>query len=173
MDLVWQSNITQGWHPCRGRLGGSSGMNILRCAFLSHILIYYSPRANDCRRKWQLTPVSLPGRPPWTEEPQVTVPEVPKSQTQLVNIEMGILSLLQGIFPTRWLNPELPHCRWILYQLSHKGSPRILEWVAYPFSRGPSKPSNRTRSPELQVGSLPTELSEKPQNNNIKIIHHF
>ena len=26
------------------------------------------------------------------------------------------------------------HCRWILYQLSHKGSPRILEWVAYPFS---------------------------------------
>ena len=27
----------------------------------------------------------------------------------------------------------LPHCRWILYQLSHKGSPRILEWVAYPF----------------------------------------
>ena len=26
------------------------------------------------------------------------------------------------------------HCRWILYQLSHKGSPRILKWVAYPFS---------------------------------------
>ena len=25
-------------------------------------------------------------------------------------------------------------CRWILYQLSHKGSPRVLEWVAYPFS---------------------------------------
>ena len=110
---------------------------------------------------------------PWTEEPQVTVPEVPKSRTQLVNIKMGILSLLQGIFPTWGLNPGLPHCRWILYQLSHKGSPRVLEWVAYPFSRGPSKPSNQTRSPELQVGSLPTELSEKPQNNNIKIIHHF
>ena len=31
-------------------------------------------------------------------------------------------------------NPGLPHCRWILYQLSHQGSPRILEWVAYPFS---------------------------------------
>ena len=30
--------------------------------------------------------------------------------------------------------------RWILYQLSHKGSPRILEWVAYPFS----SPRNRT-----------------------------
>ena len=47
------------------------------------------------------------------------------------NIGMGSLSLFQGIFPTQGLNPGLPHCRWILYQLSHKGSPRILEWVAY------------------------------------------
>ena len=31
-------------------------------------------------------------------------------------------SILQGIFPTQGLNPGLPHCRWILYQLSHKGS---------------------------------------------------
>ena len=43
-------------------------------------------------------------------------------------------SLLQGIIPTQGLNPGLPNCRWILYDLSHKGSPRILEWVAYPFS---------------------------------------
>ena len=48
---------------------------------------------------------------------------------------MGSLSLLQGIFPTQGSNPGLPHCRQILYQLSHKGSPRMLEWVAYPFSR--------------------------------------
>ena len=41
---------------------------------------------------------------------------------------------ISGIFPTQGLNPGLPHCRQILYQLSHKGSPRILEWVAYPFS---------------------------------------
>ena len=33
------------------------------------------------------------------------------------------LSLLQGIFPTQGLNPGLRHCRWILYQLSHKGTP--------------------------------------------------
>jgi len=39
---------------------------------------------------------------------------------------------------------------------------RILEWVAYPFSRGSSRPRNRTRSPALQVDSLPTELSGKP-----------
>ena len=41
-------------------------------------------------------------------------------------------------------DPGLLHCRWILYQLSYKGSPRILEWVAYPFSRGSSQPWNWT-----------------------------
>ena len=53
------------------------------------------------------------------------------------NKGVGSLSLLQGIFPTQG---SLLHCRWILYQLSHKGSPRTLEWVAYPFSRGSSRP---------------------------------
>ena len=61
------------------------------------------------------------------------------------NTGVGSLSLLQGISPTQGSNPSLPHCRWILYQLSHKGSPRILGWVAYPFSRGSSQPRNRTR----------------------------
>ena len=54
------------------------------------------------------------------------------------------LSLLQGIFLTQGLNPGLPHCRHILYQLSHKGSPRILEWAAYPFSSRSSQPRNWT-----------------------------
>ena len=40
------------------------------------------------------------------------------------NTGMSSLSLLQGIFPTQGLNPGLPHRRQILYQLSHKGSPR-------------------------------------------------
>ena len=35
----------------------------------------------------------------------------------------GSLSLLQGIFPTQGLNPGLPHCRQILYHLSHQGRP--------------------------------------------------
>ena len=38
------------------------------------------------------------------------------------NTGVGSLSLLQGIFPTQRSNPRLPHCRQILYQLSHKGS---------------------------------------------------
>ena len=40
------------------------------------------------------------------------------------NTGVGSLSLLREIFPTQGSNPGLPHCRWILYQLNHKGSPR-------------------------------------------------
>ena len=61
------------------------------------------------------------------------------------NTGVGSILLLQGIFPPQGSNPGLPHCRWILYQVSHKGSPRILEWVAYPFSSRSSWPRNRTR----------------------------
>ena len=43
------------------------------------------------------------------------------------NTGVGSCSLLQGLFPTQGSNPGLPHCRQILYQLSHKGSPRIQE----------------------------------------------
>ena len=56
------------------------------------------------------------------------------------NAGMDSLSLLQGIFPTQGSNPGLAHCR-----QSHKGSRRILEWVAYPISRGSSWPRNWTR----------------------------
>ena len=56
------------------------------------------------------------------------------------NTGVGCHDLLQGIFPTQGSNSGLPHCRQILYHLSHQGSPRILEWVAYPISRGSSWP---------------------------------
>ena len=36
---------------------------------------------------------------------------------------VGSHSLLQGIFPTQGLNPDLPHCGQNLYQPSHQGSP--------------------------------------------------
>ena len=42
------------------------------------------------------------------------------------NTGVGSLSLLQGIFPTQGLDPGLPHCRRILYHLSHKGSPQTI-----------------------------------------------
>ena len=57
---------------------------------------------------------------------------------------VGCHALLQGIFQTQGSNPCLPHCKRILYSLSHQVSPRILNWVAYPFSRRSSHPRNRT-----------------------------
>ena len=60
------------------------------------------------------------------------------------NTGVGSLSLLQGFFLTQGWNPGLPHCRRFLYQLSHKGTPRILEWVAYPVSSLSSQPRNQT-----------------------------
>ena len=59
------------------------------------------------------------------------------------NTGVGSLSLLQGII--KGSNLGFQHCGRILYQLSHKGSPRILAWVAYPFSSGSSQPRNGTR----------------------------
>ena len=60
------------------------------------------------------------------------------------NAGVGCNVLLQGIFPTQGLNSSSPYCRQILYHLSHQASPKILEWVAYPVSRGSSRTRNRT-----------------------------
>ena len=61
------------------------------------------------------------------------------------NTGVGSISFHQGIFPIQGQNPGPPHCRWILYQLSQKGRPRILEWVAYPFDSGSSWHRNWNR----------------------------
>ena len=71
------------------------------------------------------------------------------------NTGVGSLSLLQEIFPTHGLNPGLPHCWWILYQLSHK------EWVAYPFSSRSSNPGIEPGSHELQVHLFPMKLWDR------------
>ena len=84
------------------------------------------------------------------------------------NTGVGSLSLLQGIFPTQGSKPSLPHCRQILYQLSHKGSSRTPEGVAYCFSRGSSWPRNWTGVSCIAGNSLPTELSGKPKYMYVK-----
>ena len=78
------------------------------------------------------------------------------------NTGVGSLSFLQRIFPTQGLNPGLPHCRRILYQLSHKGSPRILEWVTYPPMDLPDS-GIELGSSALQGDSLPAKLPGKPK----------
>ena len=41
------------------------------------------------------------------------------------NTGVGSRFLLQGILPTQGSNPGFPHCRQILYHLSHQGSPIV------------------------------------------------
>ena len=56
--------------------------------------------------------------------------------TQWIDTGMGSLSILQGIFPTQALNTGLSYCRWILYHLSHKGSPTVQHRELWPMSCG-------------------------------------
>ena len=51
--------------------------------------------------------------------------------------------VLQRIFSTQALNPGFPHCRWILYHLSHQGSPKL------------ALPDIKTLYGELAVKMLP------------------
>ena len=64
---------------------------------------------------------------PWTVACQV--PLVHGSSLSK-NTGVGCHSLLQGIFPTQAANL---HCRWILYLLSHQGSPVVSEFVYYRY----------------------------------------
>ena len=78
------------------------------------------------------------------------------------NTGVGTSSLLQGIFPIQESNLDLLNFRQILYQLSHKGSPRTLEWVAYPSPADLPNPGIEPGSPVLQADSLPAKPPGKP-----------
>ena len=71
------------------------------------------------------------------------------------NTRVGCHALLQGIYPTQGLNLGLPHCRWILYCLSHHRSSRILEPI--PSPRDLPDPGIKLGFPALQANSLPSE----------------
>ena len=45
------------------------------------------------------------------------------------NTGVGCHALIQGICLAQGSNPGLPHCRWILYHLSHQGSPQMDESI--------------------------------------------
>ena len=82
------------------------------------------------------------------------------------NTGVGSLFLLQGIFPIQGSNPSLPHCSQILYQLSHKRSPRILEWVVYPFFSGYSWTRNQTRVSCIAGGSFTNQVIKEAHMGN-------
>ena len=56
---------------------------------------------------------------PWTVAHQAFL----SGDSPAKNTGVDCHALLQGIFPTQGSNPGIPHYRWILYQLSYKGSP--------------------------------------------------
>ena len=88
-----------------------NGKSILRSTLFFYYqirnLVYFNPSASHSVVSDSLQLCGL--HSPWNSPGQ--------------NTGVGSLSLLQGIFPTQGLNPGLPHCRGILYHLSHKGSP--------------------------------------------------
>ena len=48
------------------------------------------------------------------------------------NTGVGCHAFLQGIFQTQGSNTVLPHCRWIIYCLSHQGSPYLTATLLQP-----------------------------------------
>ena len=49
---------------------------------------------------------------------------------QTRRLEWVAMPSSKGIFPTQGSNPGLPHCRWILYCLSHQGRRRLCSPLA-------------------------------------------
>ena len=75
------------------------------------------------------------------------------------NTGVGCYGLLRAIFSTQGLNPVIPHCRRILCYLCHQENPRILDWVACPFSRGSSRLGIKMGYP---ADRWPSELPRSP-----------
>ena len=112
----------------------------------------YIPNPFECRKWKSLSRIRLFVTPWSIQSMEFSRPEY----------GVGSLSLFQGIFPTQGENPGLLHCRRVLYQLSHKGIPRILEWVACPFSSGSSHPRNPAGVSRITDRFFTNELSGKP-----------
>ena len=75
----------------------------------------------------------------------------------------SFLDLTKALEALKWSEVKVAQscptlCNPIDYTVCGILQARILEWVAFPFSRGSSQP----RSPALRADSLPTELSGKP-----------
>ena len=132
------------WDLMDCNLTGFSVHGILQARILQWVAIPFSRGSSQHRNQTQVSFIAGRFFTVWTtREAQLGLYSPRNSPGQ--NTGVGNCSLLQGIFPTQGSNPGLLHCRRILYQLSHKGSLRILEWVAYPFSREFFQPRNQTR----------------------------
>ena len=74
------------------------------------------------------------------------------------NTGVGTLSLLQGIFLTQESNQGLLYCRWILYQLSYRGSTdegALAKRAVFPWVQGGVRPEELTWPPVQAPPCLP------------------
>ena len=145
-------------HPMDCSLPGSSVHGTSQASMLEWVVVSFSLGSSWPRDQTLLSWVScIAGR-------FFTIWVIRESQ----NTGVGCQALLQGIVPTQGLNPGLPKCRWILYQLSHKESPRILEWLTYPFSRGSSRPRNWTEVSCITGGLFTNWATREAQMNVLR-----
>ena len=149
-----------GWRPYCSLMGGPYSLQVkfilwwqcsvqgselgIQMGSTLHLFLNNPPMAakgKETRRYWKEVKVKI-AHPFWLHVLPFSTPWTSPWNSPGQNSGVGSLSLLQGIFPTQELNSGRLHCRQILYQLIHKGSPRILEWIAYPFSSRSSQPRN-------------------------------
>ena len=105
--MLFEAANTAHWRTLRAVLPLSCLLSFLVCSCSDLVLI-------TCNMKSESESCSVMSDSLWLYSPW-------NSPGQ--NTTVGSPSLLQEIFPTQGLNPALPQCRRILYQLSHKGSP--------------------------------------------------
>ena len=77
-----------------------------------------------------------------------------------------------GIAGLKWKKVKVTQscptlCNPIVYTVHGILQARILEWVAFPFSRGSSQPRDRTQVSRIAGGSLPAEPQGKPKNTGV------
>ena len=89
--------------------GGPGFCSIGLCVFYAMTLYVLCLVAQLCLTLCNLMGCSLPGSSVQGDSPGK-------------NSGVNCHGLFQGIFPTQGSNPNLLHCRWILYCLSHQGS---------------------------------------------------
>ena len=89
------------------------------------------------------------------------------------NTRVGNCSFLWGIFPTQGSNQVPCIAGRFFTSWATREAQEAWEWLAYPFSRGSSRPRNWTRVSELQADSLPTELSGKLACTSLSLSVYF
>ena len=114
-DGLWQGQWKLAPGSWKNDLRMPSWLNLTQELLVIIVII-----VNSCRASvWRWSKVKVAQSCPTLCDPMDYSPWNSPGQ----NTGVGILSFLQGIFPTQGSNLGLQYFRRILYQLSHKGSP--------------------------------------------------